>query len=112
MAPSESIKIKAEKLIGKTKSTEGGNEKAISSFYKEAELRRFEHVTDNIKWLSKWAASLVSIWLLLVFVLLLFNKSLHLSDPVLITLLGTTTLNVIGIPAIVLRGHFSSSTIK
>jgi hypothetical protein len=33
---------------------------------------------------------------------------IFLSDSVLIALLGTTTLNVLGLSFIVLRGHFSA----
>jgi hypothetical protein len=39
---------------------------------------------------------------------LVFNKLLELSDTVMSVLLGTTTLNVLGLSFIVLRGYFHS----
>lgn len=74
-------------------------------------IARFDSDTKDRKWLAKWTAYAVSLWLLSVLLLLFFNEKLNicLSDVVLITLLGTTTLNVLGLSFIVLRGHFSTS---
>jgi hypothetical protein len=71
---------------------------------------RYRSDTNDRKWLAKWTAWTVSIWLFIVLNILVFNKScINLSDSVLIALLGTTTLNVLGLSFIVLRGHFNSS---
>lgn len=69
---------------------------------------------EDRKWLAKWSACIVTIWLVVVITILVTNNyySLYLSDAVLITLLGTTTLNILGLSFIVLRGHFSSSQKK
>lgn len=67
---------------------------------------RYRSDTQDRKWLAEWTATVVSFWLLLVLAILMSNNSFGLSDSVLITLLGTTTLNVLGLSFIVLRGHF------
>ena len=64
--------------------------------------------TNDRKWLAEWATAVVSLWLMAVIILLASKERFRLSDAVLVTLLGTTTLNVLGISFIVLRGHFKS----
>jgi len=79
---------------------------------KTLENERYNSDTKDRKWLAKWTAWVVTIWLLLVISILYFNNNvfcLLLSDSVLIALLGTTTLNVLGLSFIVLKGHFNSS---
>lgn len=78
---------------------------------KRLESIRYGSDTRDRKWLAKWTAWTVSVWLIVVISLLFLNNilSLKLSDSVLIALLGTTTLNVLGLSFIVLRGHFQSS---
>ncbi|WP_109831389.1 hypothetical protein [Reichenbachiella versicolor] len=79
---------------------------------KKLESKRYESDTKDRKWLAIWTATIVSLWLLCVILILVKNESskLDLSDTVLVTLLGTTTLNVLGLPYIVLKGHFASSS--
>nr|DAW61580.1 MAG TPA: hypothetical protein [Caudoviricetes sp.] len=77
---------------------------------KELEVEKFDSDIKDRKWLAKWSAVVVSIWLILVVVILFLNKCLlDLSDAVLMTLLGTTTLNILGLSFIVLRGHFGTT---
>ncbi len=78
---------------------------------KQLESERYSSDTKDRKWLAIWTAIVVSFWLFAVLLLLSFNEKLQicLSDSVLIALLGTTTLNVLGLSFIVLRGHFMSS---
>lgn len=79
---------------------------------KFAELQRYLKDTRDRGWLAKWTAWVVSAWLFLVITILYFNKNyfcLFLSDTVLVALLGTTTLNVLGLSFIVLKGHFNSA---
>lgn len=79
---------------------------------KALENERYNSDTKDRKWLAKWTAWVVSLWLLLVILILYFNNNvlcLLLSDAVLIALLGTTTLNVLGLSFIVLKGHFNST---
>lgn len=77
----------------------------------DLESKRYDSDTKDRKWLAIWTASMVSLWLILVLLILTFNEKwlICLSENVLITLLGTTTLNVLGLSFIVLRGHFASS---
>jgi hypothetical protein len=72
------------------------------------EAKRYSSDTYDRKWLAKWTAYTVTIWLIMVLATLILNNilKLGLSDSVIITLLGTTTLNVLGLSFIVLRGHF------
>lgn len=78
---------------------------------KKLEALRYMSDTSDRKWLGIWTAIVVSFWLLAVLLILVFNKAceISLSDSVLIALLGTTTLNVLGLSFIVLRGHFQST---
>jgi type IV secretory pathway TrbL component len=78
---------------------------------KKLESDRYDSDTKDRKWLAIWTAALVSVWLILVILVLVFNEKwlICLSENVLITLLGTTTLNVLGLSFIVLRGHFNTS---
>ena len=87
---------------------------------KKAKIDRIKQDTNDRRWLAQWASSLVSLWLFAVIILLFcnnqrftFNLVGHnvdimpaINDNVLIALLATTTLNVLGLTVIVLRGHF------
>ena len=54
-----------------------------------------------------WVMVLIPFWLINVLIILFCNDScFHLSNSVLNTLLATTTLNIIGLAGIVLRGYF------
>lgn len=79
-----------------------GQIKALS-FHEE--LKRFNQDTKNRSVLARWTFGIISVWLIAVLILLSFN---FLSESVYITLLATTTVNIIGLPAIVLRGYFVS----
>ncbi|WP_449399216.1 hypothetical protein [Chryseobacterium wanjuense] len=88
------------------------DEEELTKDIKNAELQRYLKDTRDRGWLAKWTACVVSIWLFLVITILYFNKNyfcLFLSDTVLVALLGTTTLNVLGLSFIVLKGHFNSA---
>lgn len=78
---------------------------------KKLESERYSSDTFDRKWLAIWTAIIVSVWLGFVLYILIKNEKhlICLSDAVLIALLGTTTLNVLGLSFIVLRGHFNSS---
>jgi type IV secretory pathway TrbL component len=78
---------------------------------KKLESDRYSSDTRDRKWLAIWTATIVTLWLIAVLCILIFNeqKLICLSDTVLVTLLGTTTLNVLGLSFIVLRGHFNST---
>lgn len=70
---------------------------------------RFKSDSKDRVWLAEWSTAVVSIWLFLVFMVLISNSNtLHLTESVMNMLLGTTTLNVLGLMYIVLRGHFNN----
>jgi len=73
---------------------------------------RYKSDTFDRKWLAIWAAAIVSLWLAAVLFLLFFNTHIKTSDTVMVALLGTTTLNVLGLTYIVLKGHFEEKTHK
>lgn len=71
------------------------------------ENERYQEDTRNRKKLAYWAAWVVSIYLVIVLIILVTNNHfIFLSDSVLIALLGTTTMNVLGLMYIVLKGYF------
>lgn len=70
--------------------------------------KRYKDDTEHRKVLSIWAGTLVSFWLVSVLLILTNNTNrFGLSDSVLMTLLGTTTLNVLGLMVIVLNDLFN-----
>lgn len=73
---------------------------------RKSELERYKSDTNDRRWLAEWAAFVVSFWLLLVLVMLVNSQRYSLDSNVLITLLATTTVNVLGLMLIVLKGHF------
>ena len=77
---------------------------------KPLENKRYEQDTKWRDRLAKWVVWVTSIWMLTILVILLIEGScstFDLEKEVLITLLATTTANVLGLPLIVLRGIFS-----
>ena len=77
----------------------------------EAKEHRYRSDTFDRQWLAVWTAIIVTLWLIAVIRLLMSNyQQFHLSDMVLSVLLGTTTLNILGLSFIVLRGHFLTWT--
>jgi hypothetical protein len=75
------------------------------------EALRFSQDTRHRAVLVWWMIILVSIWLLSVLLFASFNKAwcLNISDNVLITLLATTTINVLGLSKIILGGLFGNN---
>lgn len=72
------------------------------------ENKRFENDTEYRNKLSNWVQNVTNYYLLAVFVIILFSqfRFIYLSDTILITLLGSTTATVLGLPLIVLKGMF------
>lgn len=60
------------------------------------------------KWFAYWAVGLVSAWLVFVAFLLVCvgNSRISLSSTVLVTLLATTTVNVIALSMVMAKGLF------
>lgn len=68
------------------------------------ELARFRKDTKDRSNLAYWTFGIITGWLIAVVVLLACN---FLPQTVYVTLLTTTTVNIIGLPAIVLHGYFT-----
>jgi ABC-type transport system involved in cytochrome c biogenesis permease component len=80
---------------------------------KRFENKRYQEDTRSRKYLAYWAATIVSIYLIAVLIILVFNdKYVCLSDTVLSVLLGTTTFNVLGLMYIVLKGYFKADNLE
>lgn len=89
-------------------------------------LHRIKENTDARRRLEKWASRAIVYYLIAVGIIILLNDSdfsisfsffkwtskLDLSDMVLVTLLSTTTINILGLGFIVLKGHFKASEIN
>lgn len=86
-------------------------------------LHRIHENTKARRRLEKWASRVIVIYLIIVLWLVLANyvsieysgilsfmskMSMDIPKPVMITILSTTTVNIIGLGLIVLRGHFLS----
>lgn len=69
--------------------------------------KRYEQDTRWRSRLSRWVIIIDSAWLCAIIVILWFNDGcFKLSDNVLMVLLGTTTINVLGLAHIILKGLF------
>jgi len=75
---------------------------------RKQKLIRYGQDTEERKLLSHWVMFVVSIWLVLVFFAVVFNRvlCLNMETSVSLMLLGTTTVNILGLAFIVLRGLF------
>ena len=69
--------------------------------------------------LEKWVRRLIVIYLVIIFLLILASclknecfASFTISDGVMITILSTTTVNVLGLAFIVIHGHFPQAPIQ
>lgn len=95
-----------------------------SVLQKSKDLTKLHRIHENTKArrrLEKWASRVIVLYLLIVLLLVLSNYisiyysdwlsfmnkvSMDIPDGVMITILSTTTVNIIGLGLIVLRGHF------
>lgn len=93
------------------------------------ELVHLHRIVENTKArrrLEKWSLRVIAIYLFIVLTIVVCNYiaipvlsgyvNIHITDSIMITILSTTTINIIGLGLIVLRGHFlandSSNNIK
>lgn len=78
------------------------------SSLKEQERIRYSQDTKFRKHLTRWVMVLIPVWLVAVLYVIKKCASFdwYLSDVVLSTLLATTTINILGLANIVLRGMF------
>lgn len=81
---------------------------------KEQEWLYNDRFAKDTTWrcrLSWWVIIVDSVWLIIILAILVFNtRYVKLSDSVLLMLLGTTTVNVLGLAFIVLKGLFGVNT--
>lgn len=102
--------------------TDPTNNDVMSKCEQFIELHRIVENTKARRRLEKWASRVIVVYLLLVLGIVVcnyasiqpFNKwgTMSISDPVMITILSTTTVNIIGLGLIVLRGHFLMNDLK
>jgi hypothetical protein len=84
-----------------------GGEKEDDFLFGKAKVKRYEQDTELRSSLTILFTLTINAWLFAVFIILLTNsKTLKLSDSVLITLLTTTTIQVLGMMIIILWDLF------
>lgn len=93
-----------------TASTSNNDVKSLKEQEHQLKNKRYASDTNWRCRLSWWVIIVDSVWLASVLLVLIFNRRccIGLSDAVLMTVLGTTTLNVLGLAFIILQGLFSS----
>lgn len=67
---------------------------------------RYGEDTNHRGSLVRWMKWVVSVWLISVLMITAFSSRLDLPSSVVITLLATTTANVLGLAHIILKGLF------
>ena len=72
----------------------------------QQEAERFGKDTKLRKVLAIWTMVIISVWLASVLLIVVFCQKL--SSEVIITLLATTTINILGLPKIILEGLFDN----
>ncbi len=80
-----------------------------TSLFEELKAKDFHQSIKHRNILVYWVIAIVSVWLLIVSSILFLQGTscVQLSDAVLITLLSTTTINILGLPLIILKGLFN-----
>lgn len=88
----------------------------IDTESKGAQIKeRYRQDTRHRDYLVKWVVYTNSAWLIAILVIVIAHGAIneegsdlfHLTDTVMVTLLATTTANVLGLALIVLRGLFN-----
>ncbi|WP_143260798.1 hypothetical protein [Alistipes sp. An66] len=72
------------------------------------ELHRITENTSARKRLEKWARRTIQWYLIIVGIIIIAQglQFINLSDTIFIAILTTTTVNILGLGFIILRGHF------
>ena len=100
------------KAVGAEKETKSSiQDKDYEDVLKKQESIRYGQDTEERKLLSHWVIWVVSVWLFLVLATVILNEPLCLKidNSVSCMLLGTTTINILGLAYIVLKGLFGDS---
>lgn len=83
-----------------------------ASILKDQIKKRYEQDTIWREIFANWVIKINTRWLTAVIVILCLSSYINLSDNVLMVLLGTTTINVLGLAHIVLKGLFQENRSK
>ncbi|MBO5225850.1 MAG: hypothetical protein J6B46_05545 [Parabacteroides sp.] len=104
----EHINIDPERLNTSSESNIPTNDDIDSLDLKEQKRERYSQDTKYRKHLAIWVMWVVSIWLATVLLIIIAVAiwDLPMESNVQITLLATTTVNVLGLAYIVLKGIF------
>jgi hypothetical protein len=82
---------------------------------RELKLKDFEQLINQKRTFSVYIFILVSVWLTMVLGIVIFNGfgffNFGLSEKIIITLIGSTTVNILGLLVIVLKYIFNSSIV-
>lgn len=92
-------------------SAEASDELTLEVCKRFIKLHRITENTSARKRLEKWARRTIQ-WYLIIVGCIIVSQGLSfikLSDTILITILSTTTVNILGLGFIVLRGHFQTN---
>lgn len=94
--------------LDKSVKTASSNKDIDKDDIKAQKRARYRQDTHFRRWLSIWVMVIVPCWLLLVMILMYFTGFglTSFSDTSIVALLSTTTVNVLGLAFIVLRGMF------
>ena len=79
---------------------------------REQRKARFSQDTRFRRYLANWVMAIVPAWLFCVILILCGRSILNMEKEIVITLLATTTVNVLGLAYIVLKGIFPESKDK
>lgn len=101
------------------------DEKTSSLIVKYTKLHRVHENTKARRRLEKWASVVIVTYLMVVLLIVLMNYisidykecwlgrvTMEIPDKIMFTILSTTTINIIGLGLIVLRGHFPNKEDK
>lgn len=99
-----------ETLLNSTPAEQEPTNELIDKCHHFIKLHRIIENTNARKRLERWAKKVIVFYLLAVLGLVILDSVTNpwfiISDAVMITILSTTTVNIIGLGLIVLRGHF------
>lgn len=101
------------------------DEETSSLIVKYTKLHRVHENTKARRRLEKWASMVIVTYLIVVLFIVLLNYisidygdcwmnkvTMEIPDKIMFTILSTTTINIIGLGLIVLRGHFPNKDNK
>ncbi|WP_136402107.1 hypothetical protein [Flavobacterium supellecticarium] len=117
---SSDLKNNLNYIVSESNSTDDKSKKEEETFKSQKNYIKYTcnalknkrySINTNLRiYLAIWSSLIVSCWLLKVEEILINNNNYCLSDNVLTILLGTTTLNVLGIVAIAMYDIFNGKS--